>query len=291
MEIKESPTPSADAPETAGVADQARDAVRREVEDARARGRAGVETLRAQASDAGGALSSMVAERAERGKDEAASGLLSFAEAIRRASDDLGQRDRSMSARLVQEAAQGLERLAEGVQARSVADMARNVTAFGREHPATFLAGCLIAGVAVGRLMTASSDAADDYDSGAEEYRMGAGGHRRAPDAGQGADVPKPAGQDWGDGAGQAPGGVPGAGVMGGGAAGATGSAAGQAGVFADPVAPPSAERAPGDGGDPLGTRADADVGQPDSVLGEPEGGGALFQDPSRKEGGRHGDL
>lgn len=168
MDIKDnlsSTAPSAGqgASQGGGLAAEAKEAVSREVQDARDRLSGVTEGLRSQATEATGTISSLVSEQAERRKEEAADSLRSFAEAIRRAADELGERNHSMPARLVREAAHGLENLSGSLEQRSVDDMARSMTSFARQNPATFLAGCVIAGVAVGRFLIASGARAQPY--------------------------------------------------------------------------------------------------------------------------------
>ncbi|MBA3326321.1 MAG: hypothetical protein H0T41_13990, partial [Rhodobacteraceae bacterium] len=153
--------------------------------DAKDRLSAAGRELRSEASGAADTISTMASDQAERQKGAAVDGLNSFAETIRRAADDLGANDRSMSARMVQEAAHSLERFSSSLQSRSVSDMTRSVTTFGRENPTAFLAGCLLAGVAVGRFLIASSERAHDErrDAADDDWQSGqmTGGGGRWP--------------------------------------------------------------------------------------------------------------
>jgi hypothetical protein len=177
---------TADPAASGDFAGETKAALTREVEDARQRLSSAGQGLRAEARDAGATVSASVAHAAERGKDDAAEGLRAFSSAIRRASDDLGARDASISARLAREAAEGLERLSDGLQARTMADMSRSIGDFGRQNPAAFLTGCLLAGVAIGRVLVASGDRGyDDGRDDGERYRSGSG-YGDWPDVGAG---------------------------------------------------------------------------------------------------------
>lgn len=173
MQTRDQSSPTGEDASGGGFTAAAKQAAEREMNDARARISTAAQDLRSEATGAGGTISKLVSEQAERRKEAAADGLRSFADAIRRAADDLGESDRSVSARLVQEAAHGLERLSGGLQSQSVSDMTRSLTAFGRSNPTTFLTGCLLAGVAIGRFLIASGARAQSREMG-----YGAGGRR-----------------------------------------------------------------------------------------------------------------
>jgi hypothetical protein len=95
---------------------------------------------------------------AEGQKETAAQSLKDFADAVRRASDELGRRDQTVAARFVQEAAGGLETLAQSVTSRSVDGMLDMVRDFARTNPTAFVAGSVLAGVAIGRFARASHE-------------------------------------------------------------------------------------------------------------------------------------
>ncbi|WMS42066.1 hypothetical protein RDV64_18640 [Acuticoccus sp. MNP-M23] len=102
---------------------------------------------------------------AEDGKNVAAGSLTDFAKAVRSASDELSSRDQGMAARFVTEAADGLERVANSVSGTSVEEMAGSVTDFARRNPGPFLVGTVLAGVALGRFVKASSERSHDAPS------------------------------------------------------------------------------------------------------------------------------
>lgn len=91
-------------------------------------------------------------------KEAAAKGLQDFAEAVRRAGDELGQRDQTLAARFVREAAGGLESLSRTVSSRNLDDMLDSVRDFGRSNPTAFIAGSVLAGIAIGRFARSSNE-------------------------------------------------------------------------------------------------------------------------------------
>lgn len=93
---------------------------------------------------------------AERTKEMGAGHLDAFADAVRKAADELGAHDESAAAQFVREAAGGLETLSGSLREKSVGDLVDSVSRFGRSNPTAFLGGALLAGVALGRFAQAS---------------------------------------------------------------------------------------------------------------------------------------
>jgi ElaB/YqjD/DUF883 family membrane-anchored ribosome-binding protein len=132
--------------------------VRHEVDDARERASGALDRARSEAGKIGETVKSKAREEAERRKSETASHIDDFASSVRRAADDLADKDQSTAARFVQEAASGLESVSRSIRTHSIEDMARSVAQFGRERPTTFLAGAVLAGIAIGRFVKASAE-------------------------------------------------------------------------------------------------------------------------------------
>lgn len=95
--------------------------------------------------------------RAEQGSDQAASAIEDFADAIRRAQNELGETHHTTAARMVGEAAQGLEQLSRAIARRTPEEMLGDLRGFGRDHPSAFLAGSVLAGMALGRMARSSA--------------------------------------------------------------------------------------------------------------------------------------
>ena len=83
---------------------------------------------------------------AEQGRAAAAGGISDFASAIRRASDELGQRDQDLAA------------IANTVSHTSVDDVMHSMKGVARRNPAVFVGGAVLAGLAVGRFLRASNE-------------------------------------------------------------------------------------------------------------------------------------
>lgn len=82
-----------------------------------------------------------------------------FANAVRRAGDELAQADQSPAARLIGQAADGLEKLTRNLEDKQPEELLDAVRDFGRRHPAAFIGGAVLAGIALGRFVRASESA------------------------------------------------------------------------------------------------------------------------------------
>lgn len=111
-------------------------------------------------------------QRLDQRKQEAAGTIHDFADAIRRAGDELGQRDRSMPARLASQAAESLEGMSRAIADRSPGEMIDAVRDYGRRNPTAMLAGSLLAGLAIGRFLRSSAPYSAEDD---EAYGAGLG--------------------------------------------------------------------------------------------------------------------
>lgn len=99
-----------------------------------------------------------------------------FANAVRRAGDELAGADQSPAARLVSKAADGLESLSRNLSDKQPEDILNAVRDFGRRNPAAFIGGAVLVGVALGRFVRASdtSDGARSIEGrfGGEAYPL-----------------------------------------------------------------------------------------------------------------------
>jgi hypothetical protein len=94
----------------------------------------------------------------ESGAGVAASTLGDMADALRRAGDELADRDRTGAAGIAQSVARGLGGFAQSLGERSADDLADDIRRFGRSNPTAFIGLSLLAGFAIGRLLTSSTD-------------------------------------------------------------------------------------------------------------------------------------
>lgn len=96
------------------------------------------------------------AETIDQKKETASRTLGDFANAVRKAGDELAQSDQSMATQFVRQAADGLESFARSVADKRPEEMLDTVRDFGRRNPMAFVAGSVLAGFAIGRLLRSS---------------------------------------------------------------------------------------------------------------------------------------
>ena len=96
-------------------------------------------------------------EKIEQQTEAAGRTLGDFANAVRRAGDELARSDQSMATQLVRQAADGLEGFARSLTDKRPEEMLQAVREFGRRNPTAFIAGSVLAGVAIGRFLRSSS--------------------------------------------------------------------------------------------------------------------------------------
>jgi len=118
-------------------------------------GQAG-ETLKHEAQSFANAAQNRARAEAQRGTQAATKTLGDFANAVRRAGDELEQHDQSPASRLVRQAADGLESLSRNLADKEPGDLLNAVRDFGRKNPAAFIGGAVLVGLALGRFARAS---------------------------------------------------------------------------------------------------------------------------------------
>jgi len=109
------------------------------------------DAIKAEAEEVGEQAKRLAGEQAEKVKEATASHLDIFADALRAASNELGKNQGGPAAEMVSNAAAGLEGLTRSLQGQSTGQMIETVRRFGRENPVGFLAGSVLAGLALGR--------------------------------------------------------------------------------------------------------------------------------------------
>ena len=102
-----------------------------------------------------------------------------FASAIRKAGEELSESDQTMAARLVRQAADGLEHLSHSLADRRPQEILDAARDFGRRNPVAFAAGAALLGLALGRL--ARSTGRDAAERESSNLRQGAGGSGQSP--------------------------------------------------------------------------------------------------------------
>ncbi len=112
--------------------------------------------LHAKASDIGSGIKDEAMRQAGRTQEQTAESLHAFADAVRSAGDQLAQKDQGPVARILGEAAAGLENLSTALSRKSLEEMVGDARDFGRRNPGAFMAGSLLVGIALGRLARSS---------------------------------------------------------------------------------------------------------------------------------------
>ena len=85
--------------------------------------------------------------------------LMAFGGALRAASEHLANSDQRTVSRFVLDAAGGLERLSGSLKNKSFEEVLDEVRSFGRENSAALMAGSVVAGLALGRLIKSADPA------------------------------------------------------------------------------------------------------------------------------------
>lgn len=127
--------------------------------------------LKAEAQSFASAAQERVRAEAQKGAQAGARTLGDFANAVRRAGDELAGADQSPASRLVQQAADGLESLSRSLADKEPGDLLNAVRDFGRKNPAAFIGGAVLVGLAVGRFARAS-EPHDHTDLDAEPLEL-----------------------------------------------------------------------------------------------------------------------
>lgn len=119
--------------------------------------------LKAEAQSFASAAQERVRAEAQKGAQAGARTLGDFANAVRRAGDELAGADQSPASRLVQQAADGLESLSRSLADKEPGDLLNAVRDFGRKNPAAFIGGAVLVGLAVGRFARATEPHHDSH--------------------------------------------------------------------------------------------------------------------------------
>lgn len=139
--------------------------------DARAAAKTAAQTAKQEAASFADQAKDKASEKLEDKTGVAADALSDFADAVRRAADELSDKDRSTASRMVNQAADGLQDLSRTISQKTPEALLRSLRDFGRENPAAFAAGSVLAGLALGRFLRASDrpredEAQDPRDAG-----------------------------------------------------------------------------------------------------------------------------
>ncbi|HEY8572968.1 hypothetical protein [Phenylobacterium sp.] len=114
------------------------------------------QTVKQEAATFAADAKDKASQHIEQHKETATRTLGDFADAIRRAGEELSNKDQSVASRLVQQAADGLESFSRSVSDKRPEEMIEAVRDFGRRNPTAFIAGSVLVGVALGRFLRSS---------------------------------------------------------------------------------------------------------------------------------------
>jgi hypothetical protein len=136
------------------------------------------------AADAKEKAAQKASDTVEQHKETATRTLGDFADAIRKAGEELSAKDQSMAGKVIAQAADGLESFSRSVSDKRPEELLEAVRDFGRKNPTAFVAGSVLVGLALGRFLK-SSGAHEGFGGVAGFGSPAPGG---APAYGQGSD-------------------------------------------------------------------------------------------------------
>lgn len=108
----------------------------------------------------------VLSEKTEGAQRDVGSSLAAFGEALRVASEHLGNADQQAASKFMVEAAGGLDRLSSSIKEKPFGQVLEDVQSFGRQNPGMLLAGSVLAGLALGRFLKASPPQASGSSEG-----------------------------------------------------------------------------------------------------------------------------
>jgi len=131
------------------------------------------QALKQEAQSFASAAQERARAEAQKHTQTATKTLGDFANAVRKAGDELAGADQSPAARLVRQAADGLESLSRNLADKQPEDLLNAVRDFGRRNPAAFVGGAVLLGVALGRFVRASGGGGADASYGGQSQGQG----------------------------------------------------------------------------------------------------------------------
>lgn len=168
-----------------GAAPQSNDrsGLKGQVAEAREKlGEAG-QTVRGEAAHFAERTAEQVSDKVEEKTSEVADTLGVFADAIRQAGDELSRQDQTFAAQLASQAADGLQSFTRTLAGKSPEQMLQSARDLGRTNPTAFVAGAVLAGLAIGRF--ARSSAHHQTDARSENASAGSADLQASADAGE----------------------------------------------------------------------------------------------------------
>lgn len=110
----------------------------------------------------------------DRQKGTAADQLTGIARALHQSADQcMSSEDQRQAGRVIEQAASGLDRLADTLRSRDVDAMIDQATSLMRRQPALFVGGTVVAGFMLSRFLKSSSERSEDYPGRDDEAYVG----------------------------------------------------------------------------------------------------------------------
>lgn len=163
----------------------ARRTARKAAETARAQFGEAYDQVRDTAAETGETVVSVVMDLMDRRMNDAATGFRDMAAALHDATDEAGAAH--FPRRIVDLTADAFDAMAGLMEDRSARDLIDDMSRLSRTSPTTFVLGSLVAGFAIGRLLTAEgeeslSGRAQAGDDAGDGFGAGPGGQTVDPD-------------------------------------------------------------------------------------------------------------
>lgn len=136
---------------------------------------------KSEAADVLNAVKAEALDVADKQKEAAVSGLNAFAGAVRKASDDLKSNDQTVVSQFLGHAAEGLESAARSFGSTEPGQLLAQVREFARNNPSMFIAGSVLAGLALGRFIRSSDSHESAQASNSAVDPKGASGAKDEP--------------------------------------------------------------------------------------------------------------
>jgi galactokinase/mevalonate kinase-like predicted kinase len=114
-------------------------------------------TMAETATAAAEQMQTAATDQIEQQQRAASQSLQAFAQAVRRASDELSKQDQSAAAQLIHQAAGGLEDLSQTLANQSLGELVATARDFGRRNPFALAGGAALLGMALGRVARTKS--------------------------------------------------------------------------------------------------------------------------------------
>jgi hypothetical protein len=142
---------------------------------------AGIDKLKSKVGEAVEPVKEKAAQAVREHQKHGASQLHTFAQAIHGAAREVeGQMPKV--ARLIHDAGDQLDRMAENVKDKSIDEMFRSVRDFARQQPALVLSGAVLAGIVLTRFLKSSANRNMGQNMGSQQnYQSGSRGYYTHP--------------------------------------------------------------------------------------------------------------